>query len=59
MFNLISSNGETQYDVKEYVCDNPDDIKTIPNNCAMGSQIIVISTGDVYMLNGLREWVKV
>lgn len=59
LFNLISSNGEVQYDVKEYVCDSPEDVKAIPTNCAMGSKILVISTGEVYVLNSEKRWVLI
>lgn len=59
MFKLTASNGEVQYDVNEYACDTPEDIAKLPTNCSMGSYAIVISTGDVYMLNGKREWVTV
>lgn len=57
MIKLISSNGEVQYDVNEYVCDTLDDIAKLPKNCAMGSFAIVISTGDVFILNSNKEWV--
>lgn len=58
MFKLISSNGEVQYDVNEFACDTPADIAKLPVSCAMGSTAIIISTGEVYMLNSKREWVK-
>ena len=59
MIKLTSSNGEIQYDVNEYVCDTPEDVAKLPKNCSMGGSAIVISTGDVYMLNSQKEWVKV
>lgn len=58
MHKLIAHDGNTAYGQKEFVCDTPDDIKNLPR-CDMGSTCIVISTGEVYMINSQREWVKI
>ena len=58
MIKLTSSNGNVQYNVNEYVCDKVEDIETLPKNCAMGSTCVVISTTEVYMMNGEKKWVK-
>ena len=57
MFKLTASNGEVQYDVNEYACDTPEDLKDLPS-CSMGSVAIVISTAELFMLNSKKEWVK-
>ena len=59
MINLLAANGETAYNVNEYVIDSPDDIKNLPKHCKMGSSALIISTGEVYIKNGLGEWVKI
>ena len=58
MIKMTSQNGDVVYDIKEYVCDTPDDVPNLPRNCGMGSTCIVISTSEVYMMNSTQEWVK-
>ena len=53
---LTSTNGQTQYNVDEYVIDTPDDLKKLPARSAMGSTALCISTGDVYIKNSQGEW---
>lgn len=57
MYKITSNDGDVAYGVKEFVCDTVDDLKILPP-CSMGSVAIVISTGQLYMLNGKNEWVK-
>jgi hypothetical protein len=57
MYKITSNDGDIAYGVKEFACDTPDDLETLPN-CAMGSVAIVISTAEVFMLNSKKEWVK-
>lgn len=59
MYKMTSRNGEVVYDVKEFVCDTPEDIAMLPRNCSMGSTCVVISTSEVYMMNSKGEWVKI
>ena len=58
MFKLIATDGDKAYGIKEYVLDTPEDIKALPP-CPMGSSALVISTGEVYMINSNKEWVKI
>ena len=51
MYKMTSRNGEVVYDVREFVCDTPEDIAMLPRNCSMGSTCVVISTSEVYMMN--------
>lgn len=44
-----------------FAVDEPQDLQNIladPSYDEQGTAAIVISTGDVYMLNSKREWVK-
>lgn len=58
MTSLLSVNGKTAYGICEYVCDKEEDIETLPK-APMGSTAFVIETGDVYMINSSKEWVKI
>ena len=52
MIHLLNSkNG-----YKEYIVDEPEDIKKLPTNCDPGSNAVVVNTGEVYMLNASYEW---
>lgn len=59
MYKMTSQNGDVVYDVKEFVCDTPEDIANLPRNAGMGSTCVVISTSEVYMMNSKGEWVKI
>lgn len=59
MVGIMKQNGRPAYNLMEYVVDTEDDIKSLPKEVAMGSTAFVIDTGDVYMLNGKKEWVKI
>lgn len=58
MIKMIGANGEVTYGIVEFVCDSPDEIESLPRGAEMGSTCIVISTSEVYMKNGVGEWVK-
>lgn len=58
MINKLSMNGKPVYGINEYICDTADDITNLPIDCASGSTAYIIDTGDVYILNGSKEWVK-
>lgn len=57
MHTLISHDGNPAYGLKEYVVDVPEDIKNLPK-ALMGSTALVISTGEVYMIDSQGEWHK-
>ena len=44
--------------ISSWVCDTEDDVNSLPK-CTCGSSAIVVSTGDVYMVNASGKWVKV
>lgn len=58
-FKMISTNGQTQYNVDEYVIDSPDDLEKLPKRSAMGSAALCLSDGAVYMKNSAGEWKEV
>ena len=57
--NLISTNGQIQYGVDEFVIDTPDDLKALPFRSKMGSTALCISNGEVYVKNSSGEWVAI
>ena len=60
MISVLSENGKSAYNVKEFVVDNQEDIKNLPTSgIQMGSTAFVISNSTVYMLNSSREWIEV
>ena len=60
MISVLSENGKSTYNLKEYVVDTQEDIKNLPTSgIRMGSTAFVISTGTVYMLNSSKEWIEV
>ena len=59
MIGIMKTNGHITYNLKEFVVDTETDITLLPLECAMGSTAFVIETGEVYMLNGKGEWVKI
>lgn len=59
MIKLMSTNGQIQYDHDEWVVDKEEDLKLLPRKSSMGSVVIVISTGKVYMKNSFGEWEEI
>lgn len=59
MIGIMKTSGHVTYGLKEYVVDSTEDVAKLPLDGVMGSTAFVIDTGDVYMLNGKKEWVKI
>lgn len=57
MYKITVNDGDIAYGIKEIVCDTEEDLKFLPD-CVMGSTVIVIETGSVYIRNSKDEWVK-
>lgn len=57
MINLYSQNGDIQYNILKYIVDKVNDIPNLPLNGAMGSTAEVIETGEIFILNGEKQWV--
>lgn len=60
MQKLFSHEGDISYNIKEWVCDTPEDLANLPSgSMAMGSTAFIISTSELYMLNSEGKWVKI
>ena len=57
MVNVVAQNGKYVYNLKRFICDTENDLKTIITYyCAAGSDAFVVETGNIYVLNGDHEW---
>ena len=54
-WNMISTNGQVQYNISEFVIDSPDDLETLPKKCAQGSTALCTEDGSVYVKNSKGE----
>ena len=59
MINLYRQDGETLYGIKEFILDSPEDLSNLPTNIRSGSSALIIPTGEVYFLNGSKQWTMV
>lgn len=59
MIQLFSENGEIIYGNKKYILDSPEDLDTFECNSVQGSIAFIISTGEYYVLNGAKQWIKI
>jgi hypothetical protein len=48
---IYSNSGHTAYGVKEYICDTNTDVDLLPLDDTPGSSVLVIDSGDLYILN--------
>lgn len=58
MFTITKQNNNISTYVTEFVADTEEDIEKLPTNVYPGSVCIVAATGNVYILNNQKEWVK-
>ena len=54
MYKLIGYS-EASSGIKEFVADTEADLVLIPD-CEMGSQVVIIETGNVYIKDGNKAW---
>ncbi len=54
--SIISEGGKDTAYLKTIVVDEEQDVQTVSTKYRAGSTIIVISTGNVYMLNTQKQW---
>lgn len=61
MIYLLKQGGRVDYNYKEFIVENTEDINTIVINedICPGSTCFVVSTGQVFMLNTKKEWVTI
>ena len=58
-FKMISTNGQTQYGVDEFMIDSPNDLKNLPSRSQMGSVALCLEDGAVYVKDSKGEWKEV
>ena len=58
MFNTLSRDGDVEYGINEYVCDEEADLYLLPN-CKMGSTALVLETSTIYVKDGKGNWQKI
>ena len=55
----INNQGLTIRGASQYLCENDDDVATLPTErVVVGSSAIVITTGSTYILGPSRKWLK-
>lgn len=42
--------------ISKFVCDTEDDVTDLPTNVVMGSEAIIISSGNVYLMGSTGIW---
>lgn len=57
MFILYKQDGETLYGIKEFLVDSSADLPALPTNIKAGSTALIISTGELFILNSKKKWV--
>lgn len=56
---VFRQGGKQDYFYREIIIDTPEDLVSVDIKlCCPGSVVIVASTGDIYLLNNKKEWVK-
>ena len=55
-YKMISTNGQVQYGVDEFIIDSPDDLEKLPKKSAQGSVALCTEDGSVYIKNSKGEW---
>lgn len=56
---LYKQDGEVLYGVKEFLLDSKEDLNKLTTDIRSGSSALIISTGEIFMLNGKKQWVAV
>ena len=55
---LYGNHGKLNYGIRQYVIDDDSGLSELPKDVGIGSSCFVMSSGDIYMLNSQRKWVK-
>ena len=58
MISIIKQNGVVQQNINEFIIDEEIELKKLPK-ISHGSTCLVTNNGDVYILNGNKEWKKI
>jgi len=57
---IASNSGKKHYALQHYICDTNEDIVDLPiDNVWVGSTAFVIDSGETYMFNSQKEWIKI
>lgn len=58
--NYINGLGVEIIGASYFLCDNEDDIATLPasSKVGIGSRALVIPTGNIYMFSPSKKWIK-
>ena len=56
---LYKQDGEVLYGVKEFLLDSKEDLEKLTTDIRSGSSALIISTGEIFMLNGEKQWVPI
>lgn len=56
-FQTISTNGQIQYNINEFVIDSPDDLEKLPQKSTAGSTAFCTSNSEVYIKSASGLWV--
>ena len=59
MIILYKQDGEVLYGIKEFLLDSLDDVAQLPTDIRSGSSARVLPTGEVFFLNGSKQWIPV
>jgi len=59
-YSITKQGDDTTYGITNYVVNSTADVATVPTTAATGSTILVIGSGEVYMLSvpvgGVKTW---
>ena len=59
-FTIASNSGKIHYAINHFICDSASDIPDLPIDLIwVGSTAYIIDSGDTYMFNGQKKWVKI
>jgi len=53
---LLSANGQVQYNINEYYVDYKNELEKLPLSCAAGSRALCGEDGKVYIKKGDGTW---
>lgn len=57
---IASNSGKKHYALQHYICDTNADIVDLPiDNVWVGSTAFIIESGETYMFNSQKEWIKI
>ena len=56
---IYANSNKITYGIKKFIIDDESGLSELPKDAHVGSSCLVISTGDVYVLNSKQEWKKV